>query len=64
MGGKKEVRVTERTVSFEPSRNVSETAEQREAREDAEMKLEAGAGSDRSSLDDPDWKPGYMNRFP
>ncbi|KAI5362810.1 hypothetical protein Slin15195_G101910 [Septoria linicola] len=64
MDGKKEVRVTERTISFEPSNNAHETAEQREAREDAEIKLEAGAGSDRSSLDDPDWKPGYMNRFP
>ena len=62
MDSKKEPRVVERTVSFDPFE--PETMQAREAREHAEMKLESGTGSERSSLNDPDWRPGYMNRFP
>ncbi|KAF7196558.1 Homocysteine S-methyltransferase 1 [Pseudocercospora fuligena] len=65
MDSKKEPQVFTRSVSFGPDQELDTlTAEEREAREDAEMKLEGGSGGSQTPVDDPDWKPGFANRFP
>ena len=55
---KKESYVSTRPVSSEP--DVVETSEEREAREDALMKLEQQNGS----AVDPNWRPGFLRQFP
>ena len=64
MDDKKDFRVEVRPVSDD----FNETAEQREAREQAEMDLEKRAShpqlSATSISDDPHWRPGYWKRLP
>lgn len=62
MDDKKELHVTERPVPHNGERPL--TSEEREALEDAEMKLEAGAAAGNASIQDSHWKPGFANRFP
>lgn len=62
MDDKKEPHVTERPVPLGSERPM--TAEEREALEDAEMKLETGNAADGARLRDSHWKPGIWNRFP
>lgn len=64
MDSKKEPQISTRSVSFgaDAELNVLTSAE-REAREDAEMKLEAGSGGSQTIVDDVDWKPGFANRY-
>lgn len=62
MADKKEVHVSETTYGHADGSPM--TAQEREAMEDAEMKLEAAGQDPHPFTDDPDWKPGYMARFP
>lgn len=52
---------------MDPDLDHAMTTEEREAQEDAEMKIEAQAynsNNDGSSTHDQHWKPGFSNRFP
>lgn len=62
MDGKKDIQVTERPLGWGSDRPM--TAEEREALEDAEIKLESGAGAQQTNAHDPNWRPGFLNRFP